>query len=98
MYHWHDHIVFAYDENIFNESLTFVIVCHIRVLKNCILTVGKGKGKVHPRTGHEGPEGEKMYSSTLSLTSVLDGGGWSTPHSGHFTPGNDPVPIVQEAG
>jgi hypothetical protein len=23
----------------------------------CILK-GKGKGKVHPRTGHEGPEGE----------------------------------------
>jgi hypothetical protein len=35
----------------------------------------KGKGKVHPRTGHEGPEGEQMYSSTLSLTSALDGVG-----------------------
>jgi len=32
-----------------------------------------GIGKVHPRTGHEGPEGE--YSSTLSLTSALDGVG-----------------------
>jgi hypothetical protein len=54
--------------------------------------------KVHPITGHLGPEGEQMYSYTLSLTSVLDGGGWSTPHPGRFTPGNDPVPIVQEAG
>ena len=26
------------------------------------------KVKVHPRTGHEGPEGEERYSSTLSLT------------------------------
>jgi len=34
---------------------------------------GKGKGKVHLRTGHEVPEGEKRYSSTLSLTSALDG-------------------------
>ena len=25
----------------------------------------KGKGKVRPITGHEGPEGEQMYSSTL---------------------------------
>jgi hypothetical protein len=25
-------------------------------------------------------------------------GGWSAPHHGHFTPGKDPVPIVQEAG
>ena len=58
----------------------------------------KGKGKVHPRTGHEGPEGEQMYSSTLPSTSALDGGGWSTPQPGRFTPGKDPVPIVQEAG
>jgi len=55
---------------------------------------GKGKGQVHPRTGHEGPWGEQRYSSTLSLTPVLDGGGWSTSHSGRFTPGKDPVPIV----
>jgi len=32
-----------------------------------------GKGKVHPRTGHEGPEVEQRYSSTLSLTSLLEG-------------------------
>jgi hypothetical protein len=25
-------------------------------------------------------------------------GGWSTARPGRFTPGNDPVPIVQEAG
>jgi len=54
--------------------------------------VKKGKGKVHPLAGHEGP------GSTLSLTSALDGGGWSTPCPGHFTPRKDTVPIVQEAG
>ena len=32
-----------------------------------------GKGKVRPRTGHVGPEGEYRYSSTLSLTSALNG-------------------------
>ena len=26
------------------------------------------------------------------------GVGWSTPSPGRFTPGKDPVPIVQEAG
>ena len=56
------------------------------------------KGKFHPRTGHEGPEGEEMCSFTLSLTSALGGGGWSTPRPGRFTPGKDPVLIVQEAG
>ena len=48
--------------------------------------------------GHEGPQGEQRYTSTLPSTSALDGGGWSTPSSGRFTPGKDPVPIVQEAG
>jgi hypothetical protein len=52
----------------------------------------------HPRTVHEGPEGEKIYGSTLSLTSALDRGGWSTARLSRFTPGKDPVPIVQEAG
>ena len=28
-----------------------------------------------------------MYNSTLSLTPALNGGGWSTPHRGGFTPG-----------
>jgi hypothetical protein len=50
---------------------------------------GKGKSKFLPRTGHEDTEGEQRYSSTLSLTSVLDDGGWSTPRPGRFTPGND---------
>ena len=27
-----------------------------------------------------------------------DGAGWSAPRPGRFTPGKDPVPIVQEAG
>jgi hypothetical protein len=49
----------------------------------------KGKGKVLRRTGHEGPKGEKRYSSTLSLTPALDGGGWSTPRPGRFTPRKD---------
>ena len=32
----------------------------------------KGKGKVHPKAGHEDPGGEKTYRFTLSLTSALD--------------------------
>ena len=30
-----------------------------------------------------------MYSSALSLASAVDGGGWSTPCPGHFTPGKE---------
>jgi hypothetical protein len=43
------------------------------------------KGKIHPITGHGGPDEEKRYSSTLYLTSALDGGRWSTPRPGRFT-------------
>ena len=38
-----------------------------------------------------------MKNQTLPSTSALDGG-WSTPRPGRFTPGKDPIPIVQEAG
>ena len=44
-------------------------------------------GKLYPVSCHEGPEEEKRYSSTLSLTSAIDGSGWSTPRSGLFTSG-----------
>ena len=33
-----------------------------------------GKGKGHPRTDHEGQDGEKRYNS-VSLSSALDGVG-----------------------
>ena len=61
------------------------------------LGVRYGKGKVHPRTGLEGPEGSRGIS-TVSLTSAINGGGWLTPRLGRFTPRNDSVPIVKEAG
>ena len=49
----------------------------------------KGKVKVYPRKGHEGPRGEWRDSFTLSLTSALDGGGWSTPRPCRFIPGKE---------
>jgi hypothetical protein len=61
-----------------------------------LLLVVKGKG--HPITGHQGPrEGVEVKRYSFS-TSALEGGGWSAPCPGRFTPGKDPVPIVQEAG
>ena len=49
----------------------------------------KNKLKVRPRTGHERPEGEWRYSSSISLTSALDGGGWLTSRPGRFTIGRE---------
>ena len=46
------------------------------------------KSEVHPGTGQEDPQAEHRYSSTLFLTSKLDGIGWSTPHPDALPPGN----------
>ena len=53
------------------------------------LKVG-GKGKVPPRTGHEGSEGEQRYSCTLSLTSALDGVGGQRHAPAALPPGKKP--------
>jgi hypothetical protein len=59
----------------------------------------KCEGKGHPRTGQEGPEEEKRRSSTLSLTSALDAGLWSTPRLGRFTPGKETrYPLCRRLG
>jgi len=53
---------------------------------SCKIVKGKKmKGKGHPRTGLESPEGEYRYSSTLSLSWRLVVGGWSTPCPDCFT-------------
>jgi hypothetical protein len=45
------------------------------------------------------PTAQVEVSSTLSITSALHHRGrWSMSHPSCFTPGNDPVPTVQEAG
>ena len=56
------------------------------------------KGKFRPRTGYEGPDGQYRYSTTLSLTSAINGvDGNATAQPLHSWE-RDPVPIVQEVG
>jgi len=52
------------------------------------------KGKVHPITGHEGPEVEYRYSSTLSLTLALDVMGGQRHAQVTLPRGKDAVPKV----
>ena len=51
---------------------------------------GKGQDQVHPRTGHEGTEGEQRYSCTSSLTSALDGVGGQRHALAALPPGKRP--------
>ena len=39
-------------------------------------------GRFYPFTGHEGPQGEQRYNSTLFLTSALEGGEGSASRPG----------------
>ena len=72
------------------RRLCYRPVIIFRYLLHCAFTAARKnsgvKGKVLPRTGHEGPEREQRCTSTLSLTLALDEGGWSTPRPGRFTP------------
>jgi len=52
-----------------------------------------GKGKVHPRTGPEGPEGEQMYNSTLPSTSALYGVGGQCHDPAALPPGKTRYPL-----
>jgi len=59
---------------------------------------GTIKGKGHPRTWHKGPEGEYRYSSTLSLTSALDGVGGKRHAPAALSPGNTRYPLYRRLG
>jgi hypothetical protein len=64
-----------------------------------ILKRHKSKGKAHPRTRREDPEGECTCNSTLSLTSALVGGGRSTPRPGRLTVGKESrYPLCKRLG
>jgi hypothetical protein len=85
----------------FFSSTRMYAVCPMYILERSLFTghFEKGKGKIHPRSSHEGPEGEYKYSSNLSLTSALDGGGGvhnATPRP-LYPRERHAVPIVQEA-
>jgi hypothetical protein len=53
-------------------------------------SICKCKGTVHPITGHECPEGEYRYSSTLSVSLATDEGGRSRSHPSCCTPEKRP--------
>jgi hypothetical protein len=68
-----------------------------------LLTLHSGIGslqsnirKVQPRRGHEVPEGEWRYSSTVSLTSALDGVGGQCHAPATLPPGKTRYPLYRK--
>ena len=96
------------------SSATFRIIratpllCHecLSGLYSCYCAFGSAglegalqvKGNVHPRTGHEGPEGEYSYSCTLFLTSVLDGVDGQRHAPAAISPGKTRYPLCRRLG
>ena len=58
----------------------------------------QGKGKGHPITGHEGPQVEYRYSSTLSLTSAPYGVGGQRHASAALPPRKNRYPLYRRLG
>ena len=58
----------------------------------------KGKDEVRPITGHEGPEVEYRYSSTLSSTSGLDEGGGQRHAPAALPPRKTRYPLYRGLG
>ena len=56
-------------------------------------------GRFQPFTGHEGPQGEQRYSSTLIQTSALEGGERSASRPGStLPPGKTRYPLYRRLG
>ena len=53
---------------------------------------------VHPRTGHEGPEGEQRYSLALSLVSALGGVGGQCHAPAALPSGKTRYPLYRRLG
>jgi len=56
------------------------------------------EGTVHTVACHKGPEVEQRYSSTLSLTSVLDGVGGQCPVPAALPQGKTRCPLHRRLG
>ena len=60
---------------IFTSSSEILFLCSVKLqkpIKLIILECIKAKDKFHPKTSHEGPQGEQKGNTSLSLTSALD--------------------------
>jgi hypothetical protein len=60
--------------------------------------ISKGKGKIYPRTDHEGQEGESKYICTLSLTSELEETGGQLHAPVALPRKRDPLLVIEVAG
>jgi hypothetical protein len=78
-------------------SLQVPLVQIVAKLGTACQVWSKGKGKVHTRTGHEGPKGEQKYS-TLSLNAATEDVGSQRHAPVALTPGMTRYPLYRWLG
>ena len=73
---------------------------NLRSEQNCmLLTRTNVLGRFHPFIGHKVPQGQQRYSSTLFLTSALEGGEGSASRPGRtLPPGKTRYPLYRRLG
>jgi len=77
-------------------SVSFITSLYYLMLE--VISRCGSKGKFHPRTGHEDPEGEQIYNSTLPSTSTLDGVGCKHHAPAALPPGKTRYPLYMRLG
>ena len=88
----------------YKYSLTYghgtykVAYLHLFIYLYIYIYIYMRKGKVHPLTGHEGPEVQQRYSCTLSLTSALHGVGGQSHAPAAPPPGETRYPSYRRLG
>jgi hypothetical protein len=76
-----------------HKSVTFMVL----FLSPCVVTLWFPASQTHLLP----PRLRNLIMCRVKVKFTLEqanGGRWSTPRSGHFTPGNEAVSIVKEAG
>jgi len=82
----------------FRHAIHFLVLLLILFLCRLFCFTFFYKGKICPKTGHEGPEGACMYSSILSLISAQDGLGGQRHASATLPPGKTRYPLYRRLG
>ena len=74
------------------------MLCKCFTVFSYIFFLKLNEGKVHLRTGHEGPEREQMYSCTLPSSSALDGVDGQRHVPAALPPGRTRCPLYRRVG
>jgi hypothetical protein len=91
----HGNLDISYDFLILDLNCIFVYDINLRSSVKYL----RISGRFHPFIGHEGPYGQKRYSFTLFLTSVLEGGEGSASRPDRILPpGKNRYPLCRRLG